>query len=123
MWQLLCCLQVDGLGNALIDFDDPNLPSLLAMPLLGFEYDPQVRGPGSTLQPAWLRRLSCKPMHGQMCDHKQLEETAAISLLPHEGTMHCHRQQGFMLSTLQPAFVQRLLPTPAGPSFRPSSHH
>lgn len=35
-------MQVDGLGNATTDFDDPNLPSLLAMPLLGFEYDTQV---------------------------------------------------------------------------------
>lgn len=41
----LCCraLQVDGLGNALIDFDDPNLPSLLAMPFLGLDYDQEVR--------------------------------------------------------------------------------
>lgn len=30
------------MGNALTDFDDPNLPSLLAMPLLGFEYDADV---------------------------------------------------------------------------------
>lgn len=43
---LLLLCQVDGLGNALIDFDDPNLPSLLAMPLLGFEYDPEVRETG-----------------------------------------------------------------------------
>jgi meiotically up-regulated gene 157 (Mug157) protein len=28
--------EVDGLGNTLTDFDDPNLPSLLAMPLLGY---------------------------------------------------------------------------------------
>lgn len=28
--------EVDGLGSALVDFDDPNLPSLLAMPLLGY---------------------------------------------------------------------------------------
>jgi hypothetical protein len=28
--------EVDGLGAALVDFDDPNLPSLLAMPLLGY---------------------------------------------------------------------------------------
>jgi hypothetical protein len=28
--------EVDGLGQALVDFDDPNLPSLLAMPLLGY---------------------------------------------------------------------------------------
>lgn len=34
--------EVDGLGNALVDFDDPNLPSLLAMPLLGYEYDAKV---------------------------------------------------------------------------------
>jgi meiotically up-regulated gene 157 (Mug157) protein len=48
--------EVDGLGHALLDFDDPNLPSLLAMPLLGFQdYDPHVStaaqgcwGPGST---------------------------------------------------------------------------
>jgi meiotically up-regulated gene 157 (Mug157) protein len=36
-------LQVDGRGNSLLDFDDPNLPSLLAMPLLGFDdYDTEV---------------------------------------------------------------------------------
>jgi meiotically up-regulated gene 157 (Mug157) protein len=28
---------VDGLGGVLADFDDPNLPSLLALPLLGYE--------------------------------------------------------------------------------------
>jgi hypothetical protein len=32
--------QVDGRGKSLLDVDDPDLPSLLAMPLLGFdEYD------------------------------------------------------------------------------------
>jgi meiotically up-regulated gene 157 (Mug157) protein len=36
---------VDGLGAALVDFDDPNLPSLLAAPLLGYDkYDAEVRG-------------------------------------------------------------------------------
>eukprot|EP00882_Tetradesmus_deserticola_P016895 GHRQ01018074.1.p1 GENE.GHRQ01018074.1~~GHRQ01018074.1.p1 ORF type:complete len:298 (+),score=78.76 GHRQ01018074.1:881-1774(+) len=35
--------EVDGLGNKLVDFDDPNLPSLLALPLLGYDvYDQQV---------------------------------------------------------------------------------
>jgi hypothetical protein len=35
--------EVDGMGNHLADFDDPNLPSLLAMPLLGYSgYDEQV---------------------------------------------------------------------------------
>lgn len=35
--------EVDGRGNALLDFDDPNLPSLLAMPLLGFDgYNTEV---------------------------------------------------------------------------------
>ena len=35
--------EVDGLGNHLTDFDDPNLPSLLALPLLGYEsYDKQI---------------------------------------------------------------------------------
>jgi meiotically up-regulated gene 157 (Mug157) protein len=29
--------EVDGLGNTLHDFDDPNLPSLLALPLLGYQ--------------------------------------------------------------------------------------
>lgn len=29
--------EVDGLGHALIDFDDPNVPSLLSMPLLGYD--------------------------------------------------------------------------------------
>ena len=38
-----CALQVDGLGHALADFDDPNVPSLLAIPLLGFSrYDSEV---------------------------------------------------------------------------------
>jgi meiotically up-regulated gene 157 (Mug157) protein len=37
-------MQVDGRGNSLLDFDDPNLPSLLAMPLLGFDgYDTEVQ--------------------------------------------------------------------------------
>ncbi len=30
--------EVDGLGSSLTDFDDPNLPSLLAAPLLGYPY-------------------------------------------------------------------------------------
>eukprot|EP00123_Amoebidium_parasiticum_P008515 comp18859_c3_seq1/m.20908 comp18859_c3_seq1/g.20908 ORF comp18859_c3_seq1/g.20908 comp18859_c3_seq1/m.20908 type:complete len:593 (-) comp18859_c3_seq1:362-2140(-) len=35
--------EVDGLGNTLYDFDDPNLPSLLSIPLLGYRhYDPQI---------------------------------------------------------------------------------
>ncbi|KAF8070963.1 mug157-like protein [Scenedesmus sp. PABB004] len=35
--------EVDGLGHSLHDFDDPNLPSLLALPLLGYEpYDRAV---------------------------------------------------------------------------------
>lgn len=35
--------EVDGLGNELSGFDDPNMPSLLGMPLLGYKhYDPQV---------------------------------------------------------------------------------
>eukprot|EP00878_Enallax_costatus_P036962 GHUV01041626.1.p1 GENE.GHUV01041626.1~~GHUV01041626.1.p1 ORF type:complete len:267 (-),score=70.69 GHUV01041626.1:193-915(-) len=35
--------EVDGLGNSLADFDDPNLPSLLALPLLGYDlYSPEV---------------------------------------------------------------------------------
>lgn len=35
--------EVDGHGKSLLNFDDPNLPSLLALPLLGYErYDPAV---------------------------------------------------------------------------------
>jgi meiotically up-regulated gene 157 (Mug157) protein len=35
--------EVDGLGGVLADFDDPNLPSLLALPLLGYDlYDKDV---------------------------------------------------------------------------------
>ena len=35
--------EVDGLGGTLADFDDPNLPSLLAMPLLGYDlYDKDI---------------------------------------------------------------------------------
>ena len=30
------CIQVDGLGNALMDYEDPNVPSLLSIPLLGY---------------------------------------------------------------------------------------
>lgn len=34
---------MDGRGNVLSGFDDPNMPSLLGMPLLGYKhYDPQV---------------------------------------------------------------------------------
>jgi meiotically up-regulated gene 157 (Mug157) protein len=35
--------EVDGLGNGLVDFDDPNIPSLLSIPLLGWGgYDQHV---------------------------------------------------------------------------------
>lgn len=35
--------EVDGWGGSLTDFDDPNLPSLLAIPLLGYEpYDREI---------------------------------------------------------------------------------
>ena len=35
--------EVDGLGHTLSDFDDPNWPSLVSMPLLGYErYDTQI---------------------------------------------------------------------------------
>jgi hypothetical protein len=30
--------EVDGLGNSLVDFDDPNLPSLMSIPLLGYQH-------------------------------------------------------------------------------------
>lgn len=35
--QRVYAYEVDGLGNALLDFDDPNVPSLLSIPLLGWE--------------------------------------------------------------------------------------
>jgi len=35
--------EVDGMGNSLSDFDDPNVPSLLSIPLLGYpHFDPEV---------------------------------------------------------------------------------
>jgi hypothetical protein len=56
-------VQLDGLGNALTDFDDPNLPSLLAMPLLGFEYDAEVR---RLLQPSrWQSKHCCLALSSQ----------------------------------------------------------
>lgn len=33
----LYAYEVDGLGSSLLGFDDPNLPSLLSVPLLGYE--------------------------------------------------------------------------------------
>lgn len=41
--ELMYAYEVDGLGNALYDFDDANVPSLLSIPLLGWSgYDKQV---------------------------------------------------------------------------------
>jgi meiotically up-regulated gene 157 (Mug157) protein len=34
--------EVDGRGAALTDFDDPNIPSLISVPMLGFPYDREV---------------------------------------------------------------------------------
>lgn len=35
--------QVDGMGNSLLNFDDPNVPSLLSIPLLGYaHYVPEI---------------------------------------------------------------------------------
>ncbi|BDA45911.1 Meiotically up-regulated gene 157 protein [Coccomyxa sp. Obi] len=35
--------EVDGMGNSLLNFDDPNVPSLLSIPLLGYaHYDPEI---------------------------------------------------------------------------------
>lgn len=35
--------EVDGLGGVLASFDDPNIPSLLSIPVLGYShYDPQI---------------------------------------------------------------------------------
>jgi meiotically up-regulated gene 157 (Mug157) protein len=36
--QKMYAYEVDGLGNAVHDFDDPNLPSLLSIPLLGYRH-------------------------------------------------------------------------------------
>jgi meiotically up-regulated gene 157 (Mug157) protein len=41
--QKMYAYEVDGLGQALKDFDDPNVPSLLSIPLLGYRhYDERV---------------------------------------------------------------------------------
>ena len=41
--QSIYAYEVDGLGNQLYDFDDPNWPSLISMPLLGWQsYDAHV---------------------------------------------------------------------------------
>jgi meiotically up-regulated gene 157 (Mug157) protein len=41
--QKMYAYEVDGLGRALKDFDDPNVPSLLSIPLLGYRhYDERV---------------------------------------------------------------------------------
>ena len=39
---LVYAYEVDGLGNALAGFDDPNVPSLLAIPLLNYPYDEAI---------------------------------------------------------------------------------
>lgn len=36
--QKVYAYEVDGMGNALVDFDDPNIPSLLSIPLLGWDH-------------------------------------------------------------------------------------
>lgn len=39
MWEVqIYAYEVDGLGNHLVDFDDPNIPSLLSIPLLGYKH-------------------------------------------------------------------------------------
>ena len=41
--QTVYAYEVDGLGNQLVDFDDPNIPSLMSIPLLGYgRYDETI---------------------------------------------------------------------------------
>ena len=41
--QTVYAYEVDGLGNQLVDFDDPNIPSLMSIPLLGYgRYDEKI---------------------------------------------------------------------------------
>lgn len=40
--QRVYAYEVDGFGTALAQFDDPNLPSLLSIPLLGYPFDLEV---------------------------------------------------------------------------------
>lgn len=60
--------EVDGMGKSLADFDDPNWPSLVAMPLLGYaKYDNAVYGStrARLLSPAnkyWLEGKDFKGM-------------------------------------------------------------
>lgn len=36
--EIIYAYEVDGLGNHLSDFDDPNIPSLMSVPILGYRY-------------------------------------------------------------------------------------
>lgn len=68
--QRIYVYEFDGFGNVLHTFDDPNLPSLLALPLLGYPFDaevchwpmlPSMPGPGRPGEPLRAVLCSCHP--------------------------------------------------------------
>jgi hypothetical protein len=88
--------EVDGLGNSLADFDDPNTPSLLAMPLLGWDgWDPKARasraadGPAGRLVPGGTRLDGANALSNACIVSSRHAATQGLSAPPPPNTLAC----------------------------------
>lgn len=95
--------EVDGLGNTLHDFDDPNLPSLLALPLLGYEaYDDKVYASTRSriLSPANPYFFSGSQLHGLGSPHTAQQHVWPLATAVEALTSQSPAQQADLLKMM-----------------------
>jgi meiotically up-regulated gene 157 (Mug157) protein len=95
--------EVDGLGNSLHDFDDPNLPSLLALPLLGYTiYDDAVYATtrARILSPANPYFFQGSELHGLGSPHTAQQHVWPLATAVEALTSNSPMQQAELLRML-----------------------
>lgn len=108
--------EVDGLGGTLHSFDDPNIPSLLSMPLLGYdEYDKALYDNTRKviLSPANKCVRSCVPRGTRPALGPQQHAALGLGPLAHTQTQTRRHPRGSVPTAVRPA--------PGSPSSRASA--